>query len=234
MAKKSKEEWKIYENVFDNFTLNVIYKLMSQKIIEGIQSPIKIGKEANIFSAESSQGKKIVKIYRLECCNFNKMYQYIKSDPRFIDIKKQRRQVIFNWVGREFRNLLAARNSGVRVPTPITHMKNVIILEFIGDKNPAPQLKDMPPRNADAFYEEIIESIRLLYKKGKIVHADISEYNILNYREHPVFIDFSQATNVTDSMALSYLERDLGNLERYFRKLGKEMDAKKVMKEIIK
>ena len=72
MPKLSKEKWKTYENVFDEFTIGVIRKLMSQHVIEGIESPVKIGKEANIFTAQTKAGsRRIVKIYRLQACNFN-------------------------------------------------------------------------------------------------------------------------------------------------------------------
>lgn len=233
MAKRSKEEWKIYGNVFDNFTINTIQKLMSQKVIEGIESPVKIGKEANIFSARTRDGgKRILKIYRLESCNFNRMYQYIKSDPRFMDIKKQKRQVIFAWVKREYRNLLAARQAGMRVPTPVTSLNNIIVLEYIGDKEPASQIKDDLPENVQGFFNEIVQSLGLLYKGAGLVHADLSEYNILNYQGHPVFIDFSQATNLKDNQAQDYLKRDITNLVRFFQKYGLELQEESVIERI--
>ena len=107
MAKKTKEEWKTYQNVFDNFTYRVLDRMISQGHFEGLVGPVSIGKEANVFSAEAADGSLvIVKIYRLEACDFNRMYDYIKNDPRFVGLKRQRRKVIFSWVQREYRNLM--------------------------------------------------------------------------------------------------------------------------------
>ena len=101
MARKWKEEWKVYENVFDNYTYRNLFKLQSKGYFESLLSPISVGKEANVFSAITKDQKLvIVKIYRLQTCNFNKMYDYIKLDPRYEHLKKQRRKIIFAWTQR--------------------------------------------------------------------------------------------------------------------------------------
>ena len=233
MARQRKEEWKIFGNVFDEFTIRSIQKLMSQTIIEGVESPVQIGKEANIFTATTKNlEKRIIKIYRLDSCNFNTMYRYIKSDPRFIGIKKQRRQVIFTWVKREYKNLIKARQAGLRVPTPFTFLNHILILEMIGTKEPAPQLKDQQPADMQKFLDEIIKNVNDLYKKAGLVHADLSEYNILNSNDKPIFIDFSQSTDIKDSSAKDYLKRDLENLKRYFKKFSIQLDTEKAFNEI--
>lgn len=237
MAKISKEKWKIYGNVFDNFTINVIRKLMSQNIIDGLQSPVKIGKEANIFTAKTREGEnRIVKIYRLESCNFNKMYDYLKYDPRFFDIKKQSRQIIFSWVLREFRNLVKARDAGVRVPTPIASKDNVIVLEYIGDEEVSPQLKDSMPKSKTGkikMLNLIIKNLRLLYKNAGLVHADLSEFNILNYNDNPVLIDFSQSTPKENMNSDEYMDRDIANIVRFYAKHKTYLDAVEIKKNIV-
>ena len=237
MPKISKEKWKIYENVFDEFTVQRIRRLMSQHIIEGLGSPVKIGKEANIFTANTKTGeKRIVKIYRLESCNFNKMYDYIRYDPRFLNISKQRRQVIFAWVNREYRNLMKARQSGVRVPTPIACIDNVLVLEYIGDDNVSPQLKDSMPNTKKGMknmLDAIIVNLNLLYNKAGLVHADLSEFNILNYNENPVLIDFSQSTPVNNMNSNEYMDRDIANLVRFWKKKGIMIEPGELKKRIV-
>ena len=174
----------------------------------------------------------MVKIYRLETCDFNRMYDYIKSDPRFPKLKKGRRKIIFSWVQREFRNLLKAREAGVNVPTPLAFLNNVLVLEFIGSGNViAPQLKDKKPEDSEKFFGKVIGNVKKLYK-ARIVHGDLSAFNILNNSEIPVLIDFSQATTLDDPNSLSYLERDVRNLCIFFRKLGMEINAKKIMDKL--
>ena len=67
------------------------------------------------------------------------------------------------------------------------------------------------------FHQECKDMIEKL-KAGGLVHGDISAFNILNQDEHPVFIDFSQATTVTSPRARELYERDLKNLDAFFRK----------------
>ena len=235
MSKKSKprEEFKTMHDVFDGFTNRTLYKLITQGHFEGLESPISIGKESNVFSAIKKDGSRVmVKIYRLETCDFNRMYDYIKDDPRFIDMKKGKRNIIFSWVQREYRNLLKARQANVSVPTPFTFSKNVLVLEFIGDDETfAPKLKDAIPKNPKEFFEKIIANMKRLHKAG-FVHADLSAFNILNCNEKPVFIDFSQCITLDSSRSKEYLERDIRNICNFFKKIGLKADEAKVKMQI--
>jgi RIO kinase 1 len=233
MTNQNREQYKIYKNVFDEFTMNTLYKLSSQGHFEELVSPVMIGKESNVFIAEKSdESYVIVKIYRLASCNFNKMYSYIKSDPRFMEIKNQRRQVIFKWVQREYRNLLIAREV-INVPTPLAFSNNVLVMESIGDDMPAQQLKDDHPKDKEDFLKQVVDSVIKLGRAG-IVHADLSEFNILNLRQKPYFIDFSQGTSIKDSNAEGYMRRDIDNIVRFFTKIGLKKDSNKLYEKIIK
>jgi len=233
MPKITREKFKTLKNVFDGFTERNIFKLISQGHFDGLESPIFIGKEANLFTAIKGQKKVVVKIYRLQTCDFNRMYDYIKYDPRFPNVRKQKRKTIFAWAQREYRNLLKAREAGVRVPTPLNCMNNILIMEFIGNKEPAPKIKDAIPKDAKKFFNEIVLSVRKLYKAG-LVHADLSHFNILNYKEKPVFIDMSQATPLEDPNALEYLERDINNLCNFFKKVGVKAKREDIKKKIMR
>ena len=236
MSKKSKpkEDFKTMHDVFDEFTNRTIYKLMTQRHFEGLESPISIGKESNVFSALKKDGTRVmVKIYRLETCDFNRMYDYIKDDSRYLNIKKGKRNIVFTWVQREYRNLFKARQANVRVPTPLTFFNNVLVLEFIGDDGLiAPKLKDTIPKNPKDFLDKIIINMKKLYKAG-LVHSDLSAFNILNYNEKPVFIDFSQCTTLDSSRANEYLERDIRNICNFFKKIGLKVDEAKIKEKII-
>src|SRR3989344_6874483 len=186
------ERFKTMHNVFDDFTNRTIFKLMSEGRFRGLESPISIGKESNVFSALTKEGKRvIVKIYRLEACDFNRMYDYIKDDPRYTGLKDKKRKVILVWVQREYRNLMNARDAQIKILKQINFSNKKIILEFVGrNGNIAPKLKDSIPKNKKQFFDKTIDGIRKLYKSG-LVHADLSAFNILNFEETPVFIDMS-------------------------------------------
>ena len=229
MASKGKEKFQTYHAVFDNFTNRNIFKLMSEGFFDGLESPIAIGKESNVFSARKGNKRVIVKIYRLETCDFNRMYDYIRADPRYQHLKRSRRDVIFSWAQREYRNLLKAREAGVKVPIPITRKFNILVLEMIGD--PAPKLKDSQPKNPKKFLDEIIDNMKKLHKAG-LVHADLSPFNILNDNEKPVFIDFSQTSPLDNPNSAEFIERDARNVANYFSKLGLKIDKEEIKKKI--
>lgn len=231
---KPKKDFKTMHNVFDEFTNRTIYKLITQGHFEGLESPISIGKESNVFSALKKDGARVmVKIYRLETCDFNRMNEYIKDDPRYPNLKGGKRNTIFAWVQREYRNLMKAREANVNVPTPLAFSNNVLVLEFIGDDGMiAPKLKDEIPKNPKKFFDSVINNMKKLYKSG-FVHADLSAFNILNHNETPVFIDFSQATPLQSSRAQEYLNRDVRNICNFFNKIGLKADEKKTKNLII-
>jgi len=229
----SRDKFKSMHNVFDAFTNRNIFRLISQGHFLGLESPISIGKEANIFSALTPSGKVIVKIYRLESCDFNQMYDYIKEDPRYVNLKGKKRKIIFAWAQREYRNLLKARKLKVRVPKAITLLYNILVMEHIGLNQAAPKLKDAPPSNPAKFLKEIIEFQKKLYK-GDMIHTDLSSFNILNHKEHPVLIDFSQTSSTRISRAEEFMDRDVYNVLTYFKKQGLKRDKGKIIDQITK
>ena len=228
------EKFKTKHGVFDEFTNRTLFKLITEGHFEGLESPINIGKESNVFSAIAKEGHRvIVKIYRLETCDFNIMHSYIKDDPRYANLKDKKRKVILAWVQREYRNLMNARDAQVSVPIPIAFLNNILVLEFIGkNADIAPMLKDKIPKNKKEFFEKIVENMRKLYKAG-LVHADLSAFNILNFEEAPVFIDMSQATVLRHPRAEEFLTRDVRNVCVFFKKIGLKVNEKNVMRKII-
>ncbi len=228
--KQTKDKFKTLKHVFDDFTERNIFKLSSKGYFDELESPIRMGKEANVFIAKKGDKKVIVKIYRLSTCDFFKMYEYIRHDPRF-NVEKNRRKVIFAWAKREYSNLLKSRSKGVRVPTPYGFLYNILIMEMIGDEEPANMLKDQIPKNKEKFFQETIAQIKKLYDAG-FIHGDLSAFNILNYKEKPVLIDMSQTTLLENPCAEEFLERDVKNVCSFFKKIGLEKNPKEILEQI--
>jgi len=231
-SRKSRAEWKIYKNVFDSFTEKNLFLLSSQGHFVELNQPIALGKEANVFLARKKDDTHIiVKIYRLENCNFNKMFYYISADPRFLGLENQKRKVIFSWVQREYRNLLLAREQ-ITVPTPIAFKDNILLMKLIGEDVPAPKLKDHIPENPEKFFKKVIKRIKQLID-ANLIHGDLSEFNILNHKNDPVFIDMSQSTPLKTQNSRELLERDLVNVCKFFNKHMK-VDVEAVKKDVFK
>lgn len=233
MVRDSREDWKTYQGVFDAFTERLLFKLSSQGHFDKLQSTISPGKEAIVFSAQRGDDTVAVKIYKLETAKFSKMYSYIRVDPRYMRIQNRPRQVIFEWAEREYRNLIIAREAGVAVPVPIIHRDNIIVMEFIGHGNEAsPLLKDMPPADPETFAEAVFSDVKKLAKAG-FVHGDLSEHNMLNHDEQPVFIDFSHMAPLHAPNSTELLRRDVNNLCRYFASIGIDKDPEEFLQELL-
>lgn len=231
---KSREKFKTEHGVFDEFTSQTLFKLSTEGLFQHLVSPLSIGKESNVFAAQTKEGKYVaLKIYRLENCDFNRMYDYIKFDPRFTGLLKRRRQVIFTWAKREYRNLLLAREAGVSCPTPLSFKNNVLVEEFIGNSDPAPRLVNAKPKNPSEFFKKVIKNITLLYQNN-LTHGDLSAFNILNHNENPVFIDFSQATISKSPRFNELFARDVRIICTYFTKLGIELNSQQIINTIAK
>ena len=232
MPNRMQEKFKTYNDVFDLHAERILFKLISQGHFDGLIGPVSIGKEANIFVAQKGDKKVIVKIYRLETCDFNKMYDYIRYDTRYVGLKRKRRKIIFTWCQREFGNLMKAREAEIKVPMPIAFKDNILVMEFIGDENAAPKVKDLRPKDPDKFYKLMVEDMKKLHKAG-LVHGDLSEFNILNYKGKPCMIDMSQASPLDSSNAEDLLNRDIKNIVRFFSKLGVKADEESLKREIL-
>lgn len=228
----TKEKFDTFENVFDAHTRRNLFELASKgNFDDKTLSPIKIGKEANIFSAKKGSKKIIIKIYRVNTCDFNRMYELLRRDARFPKLSKNRRSVIYSWASREFKNLHRARNAGVSVPTPYLIKENILLMEFIGDNEPAKQIKDLQPENKE-FLEKVIQNMKKQYK-AKLVHGDLSQFNILNYHDEPIFIDLSQMMETNSIYADEMLERDIRNISNFFNKIGIKTTEDYIKKKII-
>lgn len=234
---KYQERFKTEKGVFDAFTNRNLFELQSKGHFDELVSPLKIGKEANIFLASLGEKYVIVKIYRIQNSDFLGMYNYIKQDPRYESLKKRRREIIFAWVQREYKNLHRSYGVGVKVPKPLALKNNVLVEEIVGDPasgEVALPLKDDAPENPEEFFEKIIGQLHLMYHKAGLVHGDLSAFNILNDSGEPVLIDFSQCTMVKSRASLDLLKRDVKNLLQYFRKLRIIYDPEEILQKILK
>ncbi len=228
---KSQERFITRKGVFDEFTNRNLFELQSRGKFDKLLSPIFVGKESNVFLAERDSKKVIVKIYRIQTCDFNKMYDYIRKDLRYENLRKKKREIIFAWTQREYKNLLKAEKAQINVPKALAWKYNILVEEMIGEEVPAPNLKDAYPQNPQKFFTEIIKQMALLYKNG-LIHGDLSAFNILNHNEKPYLIDFSQATLVRTPNSEELLERDLKNILQFFSKLGIKTDFDLVLRKI--
>jgi len=227
-------EKKTLDEVFDKYTLLTIEKFISDKIIDIVDFPISTGKEGNIFRGLTPNKKFVaIKIYRTSTSTFKHIQEYILGDPRFKTIRKTRKDIVFAWTQKEFKNLQRLKKIGVRAPKPIVYRDNVLIMQYVGTKTkPAPLLKDVTLGNPSDIFDEIIDFIDKMYNKAELVHGDISAYNILIHKNKPYLIDLGQGVLTEHPNALDFLKRDIQNIVKYFKKYNIKADENKIYKKI--
>ncbi len=233
MAKVTREKFKVYEGVFDNKTLETIDFLRAKNYIDILLNPIKTGKEGDVYLASKEEDFRALKIYRVSSANFKKIQQYINRDFRFRNIKGNLRKVILVWVSKEFRNLKICHSVNMNVPFPYKCLNNVIVMDFIN----GPMLKDCVLENPKLFFKQLLEQIKLMRYEAKLVHGDLSEYNILVKDNMPYIIDMGQAMSIKndDDFKLFYdlYERDIKIVVKYFKRVYKlDISEEEVFKEL--
>lgn len=226
---KDSEDSKVMDEVFDKSALLVLYDLLKHKKIKSVEFPISTGKEGNVFFAFDPKDLPLaLKIYRVSNADFRNLTKYIIGDPRFEGITKNKRKLIYAWCRKEFRNLQRYYECGLPVPKPLLSRANVLVMEYIGDEvAPSPTMKVCPPadvKQAKAWKKVIIDFIIRGYNEAGLVHADLSEYNVLIRDAKPVVIDVSQALLKNHINAREYLEKDIERMLSYFEKLGAETE----------
>ncbi|PIO00060.1 serine/threonine protein kinase [archaeon CG10_big_fil_rev_8_21_14_0_10_43_11] len=216
------DKLKTYQNVFDKTTLTSLYKLSDGGYLKELFGRIAEGKESHVFYATNQRDEPVVvKIFLVEASDFKTMNKYIKGDPRFQGLKRKKRTLVHAWAKKEYQNMLRARDAGIHVPTPYAIKNNVLIMEFIGKKGFAsPLAKNSVPKKKQDWKECIEHMINALWNDAKLVHADLSEYNILNHNGEPVFIDWSSGVLVQHPLAKEFLAKDIKNMFAWLKSIG--------------
>lgn len=248
MAKKNnqahldrKMDIKTNEMGVDVNTRLILYKLINTScILDYIDGIISTGKEAVILHGETNQNnpdhrnlpKEVaIKIFSTTLNEFKQRDRYIKDDYRFKGSSKQNsKNIIRMWCEKELHNLTRLKKAGIPCPEVVVMKKHILVMSFIGDgyDNPAPKLKDAILTEAELIYAyiEVTNIMKTMYRDAKLVHADLSEYNILWYMGRCVVIDLAQAVEPLHPAALEFLMRDCDNITSFFAKSGVPVKTK--------
>ena len=226
MRDKRSEDYEVLEEVFDRSTLMNIYHFLNDGTIDEIHGAVAAGKESKLYWGKDKDGNGLaIKIFLMVSAEFKRgMIPYIEGDRRFAKVKKDTRSLVFAWAQKEFNNLKQAYIAGVKVPKPIAVRQNVLVMEFIGENGvSAPLLREAYLKNPRQTYQQLLVNLRKLYRKAGLVHADLSEYNVMIWKNQPVLFDVSQSVLLEHPMADQYLRRDLSNINYYFKRLTVEV-----------
>jgi len=234
----NEKDRKVFGDVFDKSTIQAIHILAKKGYFDVLEFVISTGKEAHVFRAVDSSGTyRAVKIYTILTSDFKNMEKYIAGDIRFKNVKQGKRELVFAWTRKEFRNLEILMRSKCASPQPFAYKENVLVMEFIGEEGVAsPTLKErgMDASEADDFYNQVIEFVAKAFFRGNLIHADLSEFNILVNDQKLVMIDVGQAVLNSHPKAKEFFERDCTNVAKYFSKHGLKKSKEDVIADVKK
>ncbi len=112
---------------------------------------------------------------------------------------------------------MRAKEAGIAVPEPFVWNRNILIMSFIGEGEiPYPQLRNVELPDPGEIYARILNDIDVLFNKAELVHADLSEFNIL-YGDQPYLIDMGQSVTRDHPRALPFLMRDITQHQPVFQ-----------------
>uniref|UniRef100_A0A0G4I0X8 Serine/threonine-protein kinase RIO1 n=1 Tax=Chromera velia CCMP2878 TaxID=1169474 RepID=A0A0G4I0X8_9ALVE len=236
------------EQVLDPRTCLLLAKLMRRGVFTEIYGCLSTGKEANVYYAVNGRewsssregegdrregGELAVKVFKTSILVFKDRAKYVEGEFRFRHGYGGRnpRKMVAQWAEKEFRNLKRIAHSGIRAPLPLELRGHVIAIRFVGSEgHAAARLKDSKLTQAEwrRAYVETVAIMRLLYQECKLVHGDLSEYNLLWQSGHVFVIDVSQSTENDHPLSMDFLKRDCVNVTAFFRK---EIKTTKTEKE---
>ncbi|RWS03660.1 serine/threonine-protein kinase RIO1-like protein [Dinothrombium tinctorium] len=226
MRVKDKKDRATVEQVLDPRTRMILFKLLNKQIIDEINGCISTGKEANVYHATGNDGiEKAIKIYKTSILTFKDRDKYVTGEFRFRHgyCRHNPRKMVRTWAEKEFRNLSRIHQSGIHCPQPFLLKSHVLVMGFIGTNGlPAPLLKDVSLNDSKnrELYMQCILLMRRLFNDCKLVHADLSEFNLLYDDGKLCVIDVSQAVEHEHPRALDFLRKDCVNVTEYFKKKG--------------
>ncbi|XP_022104552.1 serine/threonine-protein kinase RIO3-like [Acanthaster planci] len=210
----------------DPNTRLLLYKLVNNGILESVNGTISTGKEAVVLHANGGQHQRLLvprecalKVFKTTLNEFRTRRRYLPDALSRMNPRK----IIGMWADKERMNLNMMRKAGIRCPEVILLKKHLLVMSFIGEhQRAAPKLKDaqLSPEDMQLAYDQCTEMMEKMYKQCQLVHADLSEYNMMWFNREVWFIDVSQSVKPFHPEGLKFLLRDCTNVSNFFTHRG--------------
>ncbi|HUZ80475.1 MAG TPA: RIO1 family regulatory kinase/ATPase [Thermoplasmata archaeon] len=218
--RKESQDRKVLDEFFDHATLLAVSRLMHRGAFDTVDYPISTGKEGGVFRATKGSEYRAVKVYRIGNTTFRHLPPYTLEQLGRETSVGNFAGLISAWTRREHTILGQLTAAGVRVPKPYVHFRNVLVMEFIGtDGGAAPRLRDATVDDPAALYEDLVAQLSLMIRPGRLVHGDLSPWNVLYWEGKCVLIDVAQAIPADHPEARRLLDRDIANFVKFFKGL---------------
>ncbi len=195
---------------YDCLAINALTRVGA---FEAFGKPLGVGKEADVYDALDEKGRQVaVKFHRLGRTSFRQTY-------RKRGYAKERVSWLFQShlaAEREFQALKLLFPKNIAVPEPVSQNRHVLVMGMIDGIELA---KWKQTNGSEKILKRILRNVRKTYLKAGIVHADLSEYNvILRQDKRILIIDWPQYVTVRHPNASELLKRDVQNILQYFKR----------------
>jgi len=213
LIRKTKGAYVGYTLNYAGYDCLAINALVKTGALEAFGKPLGIGKEADVYDALDPKGERIaVKFHRLGRISFRQTARKRGYTTEKADWLYQSRLA----AEREFQALKIVFPCGVAVPNPLSQNRHVIVMGMIEGAELA-EWKEIP--TPEKVLKEILSNVRKAYLKAGIIHADLSEYNIILKPDmHVLIIDWPQYVTREHPNAQQLLMRDLKNVLQFFER----------------
>ncbi|PYI08520.1 extragenic suppressor of the bimD6 mutation [Aspergillus sclerotiicarbonarius CBS 121057] len=237
------------EQVLDPRTRMILLQMINREIVSEIHGCLSTGKEANVYYSisypenEDTPLHRAIKVYKTSILVFKDRDKYVTGEFRFRQgySKSNNRAMVKLWAEKEMRNLRRIYAAGIPCPEPIHLRLHVLVMGFVGSSKgiAAPRLKDVefnvpePEAKWREVYMELLGYMRVMYQTCHLVHADLSEYNMLYHKNKLHIIDVSQSVEHDHPRSLEFLRMDIKNISDFFRRKNVDVLSERTVFEFI-
>lgn len=210
-------------------------RMVKRGLLKALGDMVGVGKESDIYRGLTDNDEMVVvKFYRIGRTSFRQAARVRGYGASFERGTWLARSVIAGHREREALKILN-EHQVPQVPKLYGGALHAVVIQYLE----GPELYEVRElEKPQEVLEKIIDAVRAAYWKAKIVHGDLSEYNIIiDLRtgvEEPYIIDWPQFISSVEPMANQLLERDVRYIVRFFTKrFGIDVDLQEVLKYVL-
>ena len=140
------------------------------------------------------------------------------------------------WAQNEMTMLGRLWEAGASVPYPVQISGTELMMEYLGDASEgAPRLVNahLDRSTIEEMFHQAVDVLRVM-TMARIVHADLSPYNLLVWDERLWVIDLPQAVDIAvNPNGFEFLHRDVVNVMTWFQRKGIDVDPDEVFATLL-
>jgi RIO kinase 2 len=196
-----------YQIGFGAYDLLALADLAEKGALTGLGERVGVGKESVVYEG-LGDGPLIIKLHRQGQTSFKHVR---RSRMHLRDLPRSSWLHAASLAARHEFKVMGRLYPAVSVPRPVAWSRHALAMERVGGT----LLQKAVLVDPEECLEKILENVKEAYKLG-IVHADLSEFNVMVTGVDIKLIDWPQAVETSHPNAVELLKRDLHNILVFF------------------